>query len=161
MSAVDETKQLAAALGRVPSGLYILTARRGDDETGVLASFVQQCSLRPPQVSVAVNRERYVADWLVPDASFVLNILEAGQTDMVARFGRGFAPGQAAFEGLEVERLKDKAIVLREALAYLRCQVVGRCPAGDHDLVIGQVIGGRLLQDGQPMVHIRKSGSHY
>jgi hypothetical protein len=39
--------------------------------------------------------------------------------------------------------------------------VTGRCSAGDHDLLIAQVIGGRMLGEGHPMVHIRKNGSHY
>jgi flavin reductase (DIM6/NTAB) family NADH-FMN oxidoreductase RutF len=30
-------------------------------------------------------------------------------------------------------------------LAYLECRVVGRHPAGDHQFVLGQVVGGRLL----------------
>jgi flavin reductase (DIM6/NTAB) family NADH-FMN oxidoreductase RutF len=53
------------------------------------------------------------------------------------------------------------APVLSEALAYLECRVTGRFPAGDHDLVLGRVVGGRLLDEGHPMVHIRKSGFHY
>ena len=32
-----------AALGRIPSGLFVLTLRHGGRETGMLASWVQQC----------------------------------------------------------------------------------------------------------------------
>jgi flavin reductase (DIM6/NTAB) family NADH-FMN oxidoreductase RutF len=35
--------------------------------------------------------------------------------------------------------------VLLDATAYLECRVVGRHPAGDHELVLGQVVGGRVL----------------
>jgi flavin reductase (DIM6/NTAB) family NADH-FMN oxidoreductase RutF len=80
---------------------------------------------------------------------------------MISHFGRGFDLGEAAFTGLEVTRLPSGLIVLDEALAYLECQVVVRCPAGDHDLFLGQVLAGRLLAQGQPMVHVRKSGAHY
>jgi flavin reductase (DIM6/NTAB) family NADH-FMN oxidoreductase RutF len=38
---------------------------------------------------------------------------------------------------------------------------VGRIPAGDHDLFLGRVLAGELLDEGQPMVHIRKNGLHY
>ena len=58
-----------AALGRVPSGLFILTARVGDRETGMLASWVQQCSFDPPQVSAAFARDRWVLDWLTDGAA--------------------------------------------------------------------------------------------
>jgi flavin reductase (DIM6/NTAB) family NADH-FMN oxidoreductase RutF len=157
----DPTKQLAAALGRVPSGLFILTVRRDGTETGVLVSWVQQCSFRPPHVSMALQRGRDVLGWLTPDSPFTLNILDASQTDMIAHFGKGFALGEQAFTDLDVEHPGDGAAVLSEALAYLECRVASRCPAGDHELILGRVTAGRVLNEGQPMVHVRKSGFHY
>jgi flavin reductase (DIM6/NTAB) family NADH-FMN oxidoreductase RutF len=161
MSDADKRKQFLAALGRIPSGLFVLTVRQGDVETGLLTSWVQQCSFEPPQVTVALKRGRDVAAWLTLDAVFVLNILDDTQTDMIAHFGKGFAPGEPAFAEVEVERPPGCPPVLTEALAYLECRVAGRCEAGDHDLVIGRVVGGRMLSDGHPMVHVRKSGTHY
>jgi flavin reductase (DIM6/NTAB) family NADH-FMN oxidoreductase RutF len=157
----DPHKQLAAALGRIPSGLFILTVRRGDAETGMLASWVQQCSFEPPLVSLAVKRGRDVVGWLTPGAGFTLNILDDSQTDMIVHFGRGFALTEPAFTGLEVTRPDGVAPVLAEALAYLEGRVESVHDTGDHHLLIGRVVGGRLLGEGQPMVHVRKSGMHY
>src|SRR5262245_24314607 len=161
MSDHDARKQLAAALGRVPSGLFVLTARHGDAETGMLSSWVQQCSFEPPLISVAVKAGRPVLDWLTPGASFRLNVLDETQTDMIAHFGRGFSLNEPAFADLEVERPADGAPVFTEALAYLECRVTARHRSGDHELLIAQVVGGRLQGEGHPMVHVRKSGSHY
>ena len=94
----DPHRQLLAALGRIPSGLFVLTARRGEAETGMLASWVQQCSFEPPRVSVALARGRELAAWLTEGAVFTLNILDDTQTDMIVHFGRGFALDQPAFE---------------------------------------------------------------
>lgn len=161
MSEADHLKLLAAALGRIPSGLFILTVRNGDAETGMLGSWVQQCSFDPPQLSVALRRERDVNAWLTPGAAFTVNILDDSQTDMVAHFGRGFALDEPAFTGLEVERPGGAPPVLSEALAYLECRVAARHPAGDHDLLIARVVAGRVLSDGKPLVHVRRSGLHY
>jgi flavin reductase (DIM6/NTAB) family NADH-FMN oxidoreductase RutF len=157
----DPRKEMLAALGRVPSGLFVLTVRHGADETGMLASWVQQCSFEPPQLSVALKQGREVHAWLTDGAAFTLNILDDSQTDMISHFGRGFALGEPAFEGLDVERPDGAALVLCEALAFLLCQVVSRHDVGDHELLIARVVGGRLLNEGHPMVHIRKSGKHY
>jgi flavin reductase (DIM6/NTAB) family NADH-FMN oxidoreductase RutF len=157
----ERERQLAAALGRVPSGLFVVTARRDTNETGMLASWVQQCAFEPPHVSVAVKRDRPLAQWLAPGAAFTVNILDDSQTDMIVHFGRGFAPEEPAFTGVEVERPDGGAPVLAEALAYLECRVSGRHPVGDHDLVLGEVVAGRLLGGGHPMIHCRKSGFHY
>ena len=154
------SNSLAGALGRIPSGLFILTAGRGDSETGMLASWVQQCSFDPPQVTVAVQRDRFVHDLLTNGAPFALNILAAGQTDLLKHFGKGFERGQPAFTGLVVTHA-DGVPILPAALAHLTCEVAGRCKAGDHDLIIGRVTGGGVHGEGQPYVHVRKSGLRY
>jgi flavin reductase (DIM6/NTAB) family NADH-FMN oxidoreductase RutF len=161
MKLSEPQRQLAAALGRIPSGLFILTVRRGEAETGVLVSFVQQCSFEPPQLSFAMKPDRPVVAWLTPGTAFTLNILDDSQTDMVGHFGRGFALDQPAFTELDMERSENGCPVLSEALAYVDGEVVARYPAGDHDLFIARVVGGKLLGEGHPMVHIRKSGLHY
>lgn len=163
MSHVSEKSitPLARALGRIPSGLFILTVRRGADETGMLASWVQQCSFDPPQVVVAVNKDRYILDWLKPETAFAVNVLGEGQTNFVKHFSRGFQPGQSAFDGLDVARTGDGAPHLLAAHAYLDCRVVITVDGGDHTLVIGRVISGEMLHDLRPIVHIRKNGLSY
>jgi len=157
----DPQFPLASALGRIPSGIFVLTVARDGIETGMLASWVQQCSFDPPQLTIAIRRDREIVSLLGDGAAFTLNILEASQTDMIVHFGRGFALGQDAFEGIEVRRDGTRGPVLAEALGYLECLVVGRVPAGDHDLFLGRVVSGALQDEGQPMVHVRKNGLHY
>jgi flavin reductase (DIM6/NTAB) family NADH-FMN oxidoreductase RutF len=157
----DPDRQLAAALGKVPSGLFILTLTRDGIDTGMLASWVQQCSFRPPQVSLAINAQRTVGPLLTKGLTLTLNILEDSQTDMIAHFGKGFAVTDSAFEGLDVTRRPGAGAILNEAIGYLDAEVVDRFPAGDHDLIVARVTAGRLLDDGHPMVHIRKNGLHY
>src|SRR6516164_4830047 len=100
MGDADRAKGLAAALGRIPSGLFIVTLRQGEAETGMLASWVQQCSFDPPQISLAIRNERDLLAWLTPDTAFTVNILDDTQTDMIVHFGKGFALGEPAFTGL-------------------------------------------------------------
>jgi flavin reductase (DIM6/NTAB) family NADH-FMN oxidoreductase RutF len=157
----EDERQLASALGRIPSGLFIVTARRESIETGMLASWIQQCSFAPPMLSLAVKQGRELADWLIGGTVFTINILERDQTDMIAHFGRGFAPGEPAFEGLEVERVGEGGPVLSEALAYLEGRVSASFPTGDHVLLVAEIVGGRLLNNGQPLIHVRKNGLHY
>jgi flavin reductase (DIM6/NTAB) family NADH-FMN oxidoreductase RutF len=157
----NPAKQLAAALGRVPSGIFVLTVAQGGVETGMLASWVQQCSFKPLRLSLAIQPNRDIARLLTPGAVFTLNILESSQTDMVAHFGKGFAAGEDAFQGLSIERRPGRGAVLSEALAFLECTVGERISAGDHDLFIADVRAGGLLDEGQPMVHIRKNALHY
>ncbi|MCI0683779.1 MAG: flavin reductase family protein [Gemmataceae bacterium] len=161
MKSDDPDRQLAAALGRVPSGIFVVTVARDGVATGMLASWVQQCSFQPPRLTLAVQPKRAIVELLPAGAGFTLNILESSQTDIVAHFGKGYALNEDAFHGLSIHQSGDGGPVLTEALAYLDCQVVQRLAAGDHDLFIADIRAGRVLDEGQPMIHIRKNGMHY
>ena len=161
MQTADPHKNLASALGRIPSGVFILTLARDGIETGMLASWVQQCAFQPPMLSFVVQRGRPIADLLPRDAVFTINILEAAQTDMIAHFGKGFTLTEDAFAEIDIERSGTHGPILNEAHAYLHGKVVDRIPVGDHDLFLAEVIAGGILEEGQPMVHVRKNGFHY
>lgn len=157
----NRTESLAAALGRIPSGLFVLTGRHGRSETGMLASWVQQCSFDPPQLTVAVRKGRFVLDWLADGAAFVVNVIPEGGKALVGHFGKGFEANEPAFDGLDVRRGGETPPVLLASHAYLACRVVGRLDAGDHVLVVGRVTAGEVLHPGHPTVHVRKNGLRY
>lgn len=157
----DSQKSLTAALGRIPSGLFILTFRHGKQETAMLASWVQQCSFEPPQVVVAINEKRFVLDWLTIGSPITVNILAEGQKELMSHFGKGFEPGVPAFEGVEIERTGDFAPCLKAAHAVLECRVSAKYAAGDHVLIVARVDAGILQHEGRPGVHVRRSGMHY
>ncbi len=157
----DETTTWTAPLGRIPSGMFIVTAREGTQETGMLASWIQQCSFRPPCLSLAVKPGRGLAALLSEGCAFTVHVLAEGQTHLVKHFGQGFAPNEPAFAGVHVHRPEGEAPEIPEALAILRCRLRSRLPAGDHDLVIGEIVSGDLPQPGKPMIHVRNRGTHY
>lgn len=151
-----------SVLGRIPSGIFILTARRGPDETGMLASWVMQAAFHPPAVSVAVAHGRYLADWLSEGAPFVLNVVAEHQKALLKHFGRGFPPGAPAFEGLELLRdPRGVAILADGILGHLCCNVRSYADSGDHRIFVADVIDGQLTAAAAAMVHHRKSGAHY
>src|SRR5690242_8574910 len=124
--------QLEAILGRVTSGLFILTARHKKEETGMLASWVMQAGFEPPMVTVAVRQDRDISRWLAAHQPFVLNILGADQKKLLTHFARGFAPGESPFKGLEVLRLTDDLPALADALGHLECHPKKHVDSGDH-----------------------------
>jgi flavin reductase (DIM6/NTAB) family NADH-FMN oxidoreductase RutF len=88
MGSGTDDDPLAAALGRIPSGLFILTARHGGHETGMLASWVQQCSFDPPQLTAALRKGRDVLAWLTEGAEFTVNVIPEGGKALVAHLGK-------------------------------------------------------------------------
>lgn len=148
------------ALGRVVSGVFVITAGRGKRATGMLGSWVQQCAFDPPQVTVVIQRDRPIIERLSEGADLTVNILAEGEKDLMKHFGKGFALDEAAFEGIAIADDTGPP-VLAAALAFLRCRVVATLPVGDHHLFVARVVGGGTSHEGRPKTHIRNSGSHY
>lgn len=163
MNEVQKTA-VGQALGRIPAGLFILTARLDDQSTGMLASWVQQVGFEPPLVVVAVKKNRYIVDWLEHHPYFALSQLGQGQKDFLKHFGAGFTPEANAFEGIKTHETEThRSIVLDGTLSFLECHLAHVfATGGDHDLIVGRVINGGLLNEElEPTVHLRKNGFNY
>ena len=162
----DATREaIAPVLGRTPSGIFILTATDGaGNETGMLASWVQQASFEPPMVTVAVNKKRYLNDWLQAAPRMALSQVGENQKKLLGHFGRGFEPGVAAFDGVPTAQGETGLPVLTEAMGYLEGRISHSQDAGDHTVYFLVVVAGGVsgsLTDDKPMVHIRKNGFNY
>jgi flavin reductase (DIM6/NTAB) family NADH-FMN oxidoreductase RutF len=156
------SKSFNPILGRIPSGIFVLTVGTGSRATGMLSSWVMQAGFEPPMVSVAVKLERYICDCLTEGQPFVLNVVRASQTRFLKHFARGFEPGEPAFEGLAIAHCARGVTILTDALGHLECEPVSHIDSGDHRIFLANVVRGRLARaDAQPMVHIRKSGAKY
>ena len=158
----DELKEkIGKSLGRIPSGVAVLTTFHEDRPGAMLASWFQQAAFEPPMVSVAIKKGRPVEEVLQSAEHFVLNILHTGQKDMLAHFGKGFGPGEDPFHGIAVEKLKTGIPILKHSLCFLECRLRHVYESGDHHLFIGEIIHAGAEEDGQPMVHVRRNGFNY
>jgi flavin reductase (DIM6/NTAB) family NADH-FMN oxidoreductase RutF len=157
-----DSSGLSPALGRIPSGLYILTVRNGGRASGMLASWVQQAGFEPPMLTVAVKRDRYIGEWIDASGKFALNQIAVGSKALIRHFGRGFAPDADAFEGIAIRREADGGPILDDALAYLDAEVAGEIAGGDHRIFLARVAAGELLNpNAEPLLHVRANGFHY
>ena len=153
---------LGQALGRIPSGLYILTVSHDGRSTGLLASWVQQAGFDPPMLTVAVAKQRFVGDWIVASKRFTLNQLPEGSKALIRHFGRGFDQDSPAFEGLTLRETPSFAPVLAGALSYLDVEFVGELSSGDHRIILARIVDGTVLDaTSEPLVHVRHNGFHY
>jgi flavin reductase (DIM6/NTAB) family NADH-FMN oxidoreductase RutF len=164
MTEADHARQtLGRALGRVPSGIFILTTLSQDARPhAMLTSWVQQASFRPPTVSVAVGRDRAAGAAIRSSGWFALSVVPEGGTSLMKRYARSIPDGVDPFTGLEVFSSPHGLPVLCDALAWLECRLIGSYDfAGDHELLVGEVTAGDMLRSGEAFTHTRGSGFHY
>lgn len=162
---------VAAALGRIPSGLFVVTWRvdSGNGVTsdrGMLASWVMQGGFVPPLLTIAVESSRDLLTAIDQCAPFVVNVLAESQRPLLARFGKPAAPGQDPFADLRVERTPSGAAALADAAAWLECRPLsqtggGGGSLGDHVIVLARVDAAGTGTDERPLVHTRRNGLRY
>ena len=155
--------ELEKALGRLSTGLYILTAHKGNFSSAMLASWVAQASFKPLGVTVVVAKDRAIESLLQVGDHFVLNVLEEGNYQgLMKHFLKRFPPGSDRFAGVKTYPTTDGSPILADALAYMECEVKSRLDCGDHWTIYGTVSVGRLSKpDALTAVHHRKVGNHY
>jgi len=159
---MSSTKLFDPVLGRVPSGIFILTVGTGQRATGMLASWVMQAGFEPPMVSVAIKLGRNVCDWLSEGQPFVLNLVGERQKDLLRHFYKSFEPGQPAFEGLEATHCARGVPILTNCVGHMECEPVRHVDSGDHRIFLANVVRGKLHNaELHPMSHIRHSGTKY
>ena len=153
-------ENVARPLGQIPSGCFILTARDGDQATGMLASWVQQADFDPPAVTVAVRSGRPIEPLIETAGCFVRNAIGEDPAPMCKHFGKGGALGEPAFTGLQT-REDPAGVVIEQCTSHLSCRVLQRAAAGEHLIYIAEVIGGEAHGDVKPYVHLRRNGFKY
>ena len=158
---MDNREEIGRALGKIPSGVGVLTAKNGSQDSAMLASWFQQVAFEPPMISVVVNKARPILETIQAAKSFTLSLFHTNQKDLFGHFAKGFEPGQDPFQGIKTISSGTGGAVLADAMSFLSCEVAGELDAGDHKVFLGKVVKGGVLNDGHPMVHTRKSGFHY
>lgn len=157
-----EESSLAAALGRIPSGLFLVMWRDGDADRVMLASWVMQAGFDPPAISLGVERSRDALPFLQQGGRFVLHVLGTADRGLIGRFAKPAAPGSDPFEGLEISRSECGAAVVGGVANVLACQATASCSAGDHEIVVATVEKAiRADESVEPTVHVRKNGLRY
>ena len=151
-------KQVGKALGKVASGLYVVTTKFEDKEDAVLASWVNQCSFEPPAITIALATLRSARLLVEASEAFIVNVLPKEDMALLKYFSR---PPEEIFKGVKTRKGFNGIKILSDAVSYLECEVAHSMQAGDHVLYVGEIVGGKNLKGGDPYIHVRDNGFNY
>lgn len=157
----DQKQSIGKALGRVVSGVYILTARYDLESSAMMASWVMQAGFDPPTVTIALGRGRPIARLIAQSHRLALSILPDGDKLLMKHYAR-LKPGDDPFAGITTKPAPSGVPVLADGLGWLDCQLVNMYDfGGDHELVVAKITAGEILRDGTAFAHQRGNGFHY
>ena len=144
-------------MGRLATGVTIVTTRAGDDVHGTTMSAVCSVSLHPQLVLVCVDHESDIHALIQESGVFAVNILHEGQASLAAELShKGTAELLAAhrLETLSHRNGESGAPLLDDSLAHIECRVENTIEAGDHTIYVGAVVAaGVSPRADRPLLH--------
>lgn len=141
-----DPRELRHVLGCFVTGVTVVTTlEQGLQPRGFTANSFTSVSLDPPLVLVCIGRGAASHDAFAGGSGFAVNILSDAQQHVSARFA---SKTHDKFGGLAWHQGRGGGLVLDGSLAWLDCRLERVIPAGDHSILLGEVLdfGRRDLQ---------------
>lgn len=147
---LPDSNNFRQVLGRLPTGVVIVTGGDPQQPSGLVCGSFMSVSLQPPLV--AVSPAKTSTSWPAIEASgtFCANVLADGQEELAQRFAKS---GGDKFAGTSWEPAPSTgAPILDGVAAWIDCRVYKQIEAGDHWLVLGEVLELSVHSDGGALV---------
>jgi flavin reductase (DIM6/NTAB) family NADH-FMN oxidoreductase RutF len=143
---------IAALFQRLTQGVYVVGVAHGEIRNAFTAAWVMQVSYDPLLLALSINPNHFSYRLLKEGRSFSVNVLKKGQLDLADYYGRSARADKLVSTDMRTDCLGLP--LLREALAWFECQIMSEHAAGDHVLVLGRVVDGKLLDsEAEPMLY--------
>ncbi|MET9127710.1 MULTISPECIES: flavin reductase family protein [unclassified Streptomyces] len=142
---------LRSVFRRHAAGVAVITAQGDEGPVGFTATSLTSVSAEPPIVSFGVGSG--ASSWPAISASdhVGVHILGEHQRELAATFARSGADRFGAPTRWRAG--PERVPVLHDVLAWLVCRIVARVPAGDHRIVLAEVVLGDPSGAGRPLLY--------
>lgn len=138
------------------TGLSVVTTSSGGRPHGTTLSGVMALSVDPPMVLLSLARTSSLLGRLSRGGRFGINVLASHQEQVAIRFSQDV---HDRFAGIAWQD-DDGAPRLNDAHAWVLADVGSTVPAGDHVLVLGDVLGAET-SPGRPLSYWQDTfGTH-
>lgn len=145
-----------AAMGHVASPVAVVTTYADGRPAGSTVSAFMSLSMQPPMLLVSLDARSSLLPLLPVGAAMGVNILASGQSEVATLFA---TRGADRFATVAWE-VRDGAPALADTHAWVATRVASLVPAGDHVLVLADVVGASHRTQ-EPLVYHRRSyGTH-
>ncbi|ODA66724.1 Diflavin flavoprotein A 1 [Methyloligella halotolerans] len=133
-------------------GVYLIGVADGETRNAFTAAWVMQISFDPLLLALSINPDHASFPLLESGGAFSVNVLKKDQPDLAEHYGKSGDPGPLAEPDWTTGKFGPP--LRNDAMAWFECKAKYIAPAGDHMLVTGEVVGGKLLDaDAMPMTY--------
>ncbi len=137
-------------LSRMPYGFYAITSRNGEDVNAMVANWVMQASFSPRLIAVGLQKKAYSHSVISEGGVFAVNIFNKEDREAIMPFTKGRAKNPDKMKEANYSAAPETGCpILAGAAAYVECRLAQMVDVGgDHDILVGEVIGGDTLKPG-------------
>ncbi|MFI7209847.1 flavin reductase family protein [Micromonospora maritima] len=149
----DFAQRQRRAVRQLTSGVSVLTFWHDGSAHATTASAVFAVSREPLLIGVCLTRGSRFAGLLARYDRFAVNVLSARQALLASWFADAQRPaGLSQFDPVEWEPdAFSGAPLIAGSLARLSCRRTAQMAAGDHDLLLAEVVSG-TAEEGPPLL---------
>lgn len=165
MAVTDEAVQ--RVMHEMPYGLYIVGSKEPAGKVnGMMADWVMQVSFEPRLVAVSFENNSHTLANLRERPHFSVNLLaqDVESMELARAFAQPFSGAKVSgrkgdeaakvhykLDGLDYRLTEHGCPVLDAAMAWMECEAEQFLAIGDHTLVVGRVLAGRVEREAEPM----------
>ncbi|WP_354699679.1 Flavin reductase [Paraconexibacter sp. AEG42_29] len=155
MSSVHDAARFRQILGHYPTGVCVVCGiDPAGEPAGLVVGSFTSVSLDPPLVAFFPDHASTTWPRIVPGRRFCVNVLGHDQQDLCRRFAVSGGDKFADVEWRPAAATGSPA--LRDATAWVDCELEAVHRAGDHDIVVGRVLDLGLREEpAEPLLFLR------
>jgi flavin reductase (DIM6/NTAB) family NADH-FMN oxidoreductase RutF len=140
----------------VCASVSVIATQDGEGPHGATVSSLASLSLRPPLITIALDRRSRLLSRVMARRAFAVNVLAAGQDDVAQQFTR---QGVDRFAGAEWS-VRQGLPRLGGVAGWAACDLRSTVAGGDHMLLIGEVTDATSTQRPTLVYGYRTYGTH-
>lgn len=145
------------ALRTFTYGLYAVSCIEGETVNIFTANWLSQVSFVPPLVAVSVENASKSLPMILHSRVFTVNTLRSGQRELAGKLGKSAIQHPDKLAEIAFDIGANGCPILRDALAWVACEVRGTMEAGDSTLVLAEVVDAGMIAEG-PSLTMAEAG---
>ncbi len=88
---------------------------------------------------------------MLHSGKFTVNVYKAGERELAGLLGKSAVQHPDKMTGVACEIGANGCPILRDALAWVACEVRHTAPAGDSTLLVAEVVDVGMIGEGKPL----------
>jgi len=151
-----DSKHFRVVMGAFPTGVAVIATEWNGELFGATINSLTSVSLEPCMLLFCPSEGSATGTAIRKRGLFSVNILGQHQSDLSARFT---GTEKNRFEDLAVAFSADGLPLLQGAAAQMWCRVAAVHKAGDHHIILGEVLSGEEIACSPLVFHKGAYGS--